>query len=54
MSSPALSTKLKKVLAFDSDEINAIAKDIGLLKQLPNLTTKGQNGPHSIRKAKGA
>ena len=26
--------KLEKALAFDSDEINAIVKDIGLLKQL--------------------
>ena len=26
--------KLEKALAFDSDEINAIVKDLGLLKQL--------------------
>ena len=26
--------KLEKALAFDSDEVNAIVKDIGLLKQL--------------------
>src|SRR5438105_10702310 len=34
--------KLEKALAFDSDEINAIVKDIGLLKQLfeSKLTSK--------------
>ena len=26
--------KLEKALAFDSDEVNAIVKDLGLLKQL--------------------
>jgi type I restriction enzyme, R subunit len=30
----AFSTSWKKTLAFDSDEINAIVKDLGLLKVL--------------------
>src|SRR5437016_8448542 len=38
--------KLEKALAFDSDEINAIVKDIGLLKQLFKVKMESKAPPY--------
>ena len=43
--------KLEKALAFDSDEINAIVKDLGLLKQLFKTKMEQRTGVSQARRA---